>query len=74
MTTKFNVAVVERSCAEKYMKALKITDEITPDIAVKDGRVFQSSNIMETQCNCLGLRSSSSKSGDAFCARSWDLH
>jgi len=42
MTTKFNVAVVEHSCAEKYMKALKIIDEITPDMVVKDGRVFHS--------------------------------
>ena len=54
MTTKFNVAVVERSCAEKYMKALKITDEITPDIVVEDGRVFQWSNIMEYAVQLLG--------------------
>mmetsp|Transcript_17062 Transcript_17062/g.24132 ORF Transcript_17062/g.24132 Transcript_17062/m.24132 type:complete len:102 (+) Transcript_17062:507-812(+) len=39
MTTKFNVDVVERSCAEKYTKALKITNEITPDMVDEDGRV-----------------------------------
>ena len=35
MTTKFNVAEVERSCAEKYLKALKLKDEITPDMESK---------------------------------------
>mmetsp|Transcript_5168 Transcript_5168/g.8737 ORF Transcript_5168/g.8737 Transcript_5168/m.8737 type:complete len:863 (-) Transcript_5168:24-2612(-) len=39
MTTKFNVVEVERSCAEKYMKALKLTDPITPEMVVDDGRV-----------------------------------
>lgn len=39
MSTKFNVVEVERSCAEKYRKDLKLTDKITPDMIVKDGRV-----------------------------------
>jgi len=39
MTTKFNVAEVERSCAEKYLKALKLPEEITSDMVVEGGRV-----------------------------------
>ena len=39
MSTKFNIVEVERSCAEKYRKDLKLTDKITPDMIVKDGRV-----------------------------------
>ena len=39
MASKYNIVEVERSCAEKYMKEMKIEDEITSDMVVEDGRV-----------------------------------
>ena len=39
MSTKYNVVEVERSNAEKYMKELKITSAITPDMILDDGKV-----------------------------------
>ena len=39
MASKYNIVEVERSCAEKYMTEMKITDEITSDMVVENGRV-----------------------------------
>lgn len=46
MQTKFNYVTVDRSCAESYMRALKLTDPITSDMHVDNDmvrlKVFQS--------------------------------
>jgi hypothetical protein len=39
MGTKYNVVEVQQSCAKAYLKALKLTDEFTPDMLLKDGKV-----------------------------------